>query len=72
MDTKFYRKRGPDEVIFRPYDVRGEMLTENGKPLTADAYLEYLSGVLPPKFIGSREYDKYVVAMKESWQGTRE
>jgi 1,2-phenylacetyl-CoA epoxidase catalytic subunit len=71
-DTKFYRKRGPDEVIFKPYNVRGEMLTENGKPLTADAYLDYLSTVLPPKFIGSREYDKYVVAMKEGWQGTRE
>jgi 1,2-phenylacetyl-CoA epoxidase catalytic subunit len=72
VDTKFFRKRGPDEVIFRPYDVRGEMLTENGRPLTADAYLKYLSTVLPPKFIGSREYDKYVVAMQEGWQGTRE
>ena len=68
-DIKFFRKRGPEEIIFRPYDVRGELLTEQGRPLTADGYLEYLSSRLPHKFIGSREYNKYVVAMREGWQG---
>ncbi|HMG36110.1 MAG TPA: Phenylacetic acid catabolic protein [Blastocatellia bacterium] len=67
-DMKFFRKRGPEEIIFRPYDVRGELLTENGKPLTAEGYLKYLSGKLPHKFIGSREYDKYVEAMREQWE----
>ena len=71
-DVKFFRKRGPDEVVFRPFDVRGELLTENGKPLTADGYLKYLSSALPSKFIGSREYDKYVEAMRENWQGSKE
>jgi hypothetical protein len=61
----FFRKRGDEEVIFKPYDVRGELLTEDGKPLSQDGYLRYLSTVLPPKFIASREYDKYVDQMRE-------
>jgi len=71
-DVKFFRKRGPEEIIFRPFDVRGELITRDGKPLTGDQYLSYLGGVLPPKFIGSREYDKYVLAMRENWQGSRD
>jgi hypothetical protein len=64
-DASFFRKRGPEEVIFKPYAVRGELLTEGGAPLSPDAYLRYLSTVLPAKFIGSREYDKYVAQMRE-------
>jgi len=64
-DASFFRKRGPEEVIFKPYAGRGELLTEGGAPLTPDAYLRYLSTVLPAKFIGSREYDKYVAQMRE-------
>ncbi|HYV04878.1 MAG TPA: Phenylacetic acid catabolic protein [Blastocatellia bacterium] len=66
-DTKFFRKRGPDEIIFRPYDVRGNLLTEDARPLSTEGYLRYLAGVLPEKFIGSREYDKYVTQMLEYW-----
>src|SRR5262249_2004585 len=64
-DSKFFRKRGPEEVIFKPYDARGALLTEAGKPLTQEGYLRYLSTVLPEKFIGSREYNKYVAQLKE-------
>ncbi|HXG67058.1 MAG TPA: Phenylacetic acid catabolic protein [Blastocatellia bacterium] len=64
-DTKFFRKRGLEEIIFRPYDVKGNLLTEGGKPLSVDGYLKYLTTVLPEKFIGSREYDKYVAALRE-------
>jgi benzoyl-CoA 2,3-epoxidase subunit B len=64
-DTKFYRKRGPDETIFKPYDVRGNLLTEEGQPLSSEAYLRYLATVLPEKFIGSREYHKYVTQMMD-------
>jgi benzoyl-CoA 2,3-dioxygenase component B len=64
-DLKFFRKRGPEEVIFKPYAIRGELLTERGAPLSPDEYLRYLSTVLPPKFIGSREYNKYVDQMRE-------
>lgn len=64
-DSSFFRKRGPEEIIFRPYDVKGQLLTENGTPLTAEGYLAYLSTVLPARFIGSREYNKYVDQMRE-------
>jgi len=64
-DSKFFRKRGPEEIVFQPYDVRGELLTRHGKPLSHEQYLEYLSTVLPARFIGSREYNKYVAQMSE-------
>jgi benzoyl-CoA 2,3-dioxygenase component B len=64
-DTKFFRKRGPEDVIFKSYDVRGELMTEGGKPLSPEGYLRYLSRILPPKFIGSREYQKYVGQMRD-------
>lgn len=64
-DLKFFRKRGPEEIIFKPYAIRGELLTESGAPLSPDEYLRYLSTVLPTKFIGSREYNKYVDQMRE-------
>jgi 1,2-phenylacetyl-CoA epoxidase catalytic subunit len=61
----FFRKRGDEEIIFMPYDVKGEMLKEDGKPISPESYLHYLSAALPPKFIGSREYDKYVEQMRK-------
>ena len=64
-ERNFFRKRGPEEIIFKPYDVRGQLLSEEGKPLSPDGYLRYLSTVLPSKFIGSREYNKYVDQMRE-------
>jgi len=64
-DNKFFRKRGPEEIIFQPYDVSGQLLTRDGRPLSSDEYLQYLSSVLPSRFIGSREYNKYVNQMRE-------
>ena len=64
-DVKFFRKRGPEDIIFKPYDVRGELLTEHGVPLTPHGYLRYLSTNLPSKFIGTREYNKFVDQMRE-------
>jgi benzoyl-CoA 2,3-dioxygenase component B len=64
-DSKFFRKRGPDEIVFQPYGVEGQLLTEDGRPLSPDGYLQYLSKVLPSKFIGSREYNKYVNQMRD-------
>jgi hypothetical protein len=65
---KFFRKRGIEEFVFMPYDVRGQLLTENGRPLTMDNYLRYLGTVLPARFIGGREYDKYVAQMREFYE----
>jgi 1,2-phenylacetyl-CoA epoxidase catalytic subunit len=59
-DTKFFRKRGLEEFVFQSYDVRGELLTDAGKPISPKEYLRYLATALPYHFIGSREYDKYV------------
>ena len=64
-DPKFFRKRGPEDLVFLPYDVRGEMLREEGKPLSGDGYLKYLATTLPQSFLGSREYNKYVEQMRE-------
>lgn len=66
-DRKFFRKRGPDDLVFKPYDVRGQLLTEDGRELSPDGYLRYLSTALPSKFIGSREYNKYVDQMREHY-----
>ncbi len=68
-DSKFFRKRGPEEIIFQPYGVDGQLLAEDGRPLSPDGYLQYLSTVLPSKFIGSREYNKYVNQMRDYYAG---
>jgi 1,2-phenylacetyl-CoA epoxidase catalytic subunit len=64
-DTKFFRKRGVEEFTFKPYDVRGSLLKEGGSDLSPQGYLRYLATVLPEKFIGSREYQKYVDQMHD-------
>ena len=58
-DSKFFRKRGMDEIVFMPYDVRGQLITENGKPIPGEAYLRYLEGVLPSYFVQDTEFDNY-------------
>ncbi len=61
--VKFFRRRGREEYVFKPFDVRGDLLTEDGKPYTSEKYLEYLTAALPHRFIGSREHRKFVDAM---------
>ena len=58
-DPKFFRRRGMQEIVFLPYDVYGNLLTENSKPVGAQAYLAYLKSVLPEYFIGTTEFAKY-------------
>jgi 1,2-phenylacetyl-CoA epoxidase catalytic subunit len=62
--NRFFRKRGPEEIVFQPYDVRGELLTMGGHPITPEQYVEYLKTVLPARFTVSREFAKYVEQMK--------
>lgn len=64
-DPKFFRRRGVEEIIFMPYNIRGELIIENNRPVSPEAYLHYLATVLPSRFIGSREYDKYVEHLLE-------
>ncbi|MGH9821892.1 MAG: Phenylacetic acid catabolic protein, partial [Blastocatellia bacterium] len=64
-DIKFFRKRGLDDVIFKPFDTRGNLITENGSAISKEKYLEYLDTVLPGHYIGTREYSKFVDQMNE-------
>ncbi len=58
-DSRFFRKRGMDEIVFMPYDVRGNLLTENGRQLSGEKYLAYLGTVLPASFVAGEEFRKY-------------
>lgn len=59
-DPKFFRKRGMQEVVFQPYDLNGNLLTEDGKPLPGEKYLEYLVKVLPDRYRSTDEFKQYV------------
>jgi len=63
--AKFFRKRGPEEVMFKPFDLRGNKLTKDGRDYSSEEYQEFLGQVLPSHYIGSREYDKFVSQMNE-------
>lgn len=62
-DMKFFRARGLDELVFMPYDVHGEMLTEDGKPIGSETYRDYLRTVLSPSYLENREFKKYEQAL---------
>lgn len=62
----FFRKRGLDEVAFQPYDVNGNLLTEDGKPLAAASYLDYLRKNLPEYYVNGSEFAKYEAALVAS------
>ena len=62
-DPKFYRKRGMEEVVFMSYDVYGNLITDNGKPVNGDRYLAYLGTVLPDYFLKTTEFAKYREAL---------
>ncbi|HYM62248.1 MAG TPA: Phenylacetic acid catabolic protein [Thermoanaerobaculia bacterium] len=57
--VKFYRKRGLDEVVYMPYDVNDNLLSENGRPISGEKYLAYLATVLPEHFLETAEFQKY-------------
>lgn len=58
-DVKFFRKRGMEEIIYMPYDVYGNLIAENGKPINGEKYLAYLETVLPDYFMKTGEFAKY-------------
>jgi hypothetical protein len=62
-DPKFYRKRGMEEIIFMPYDVYGNLIVENGKPVNGERYLVYLGTVLPDYFMKTKEFTSYREAL---------
>ncbi|HXG57870.1 MAG TPA: Phenylacetic acid catabolic protein [Thermoanaerobaculia bacterium] len=62
-DMKFFRKRGAEEIVFMPYDVYGNLLVEDGKPIAGEKYLEYLAKTLPDYFLATGEFSKYREAL---------
>jgi benzoyl-CoA 2,3-epoxidase subunit B len=58
-DVKFFRQRGMDDIVFLPFDVQGNMLTEDGQPISGEKYISYLEKVIPSYFIGTHEWNKY-------------
>jgi 1,2-phenylacetyl-CoA epoxidase catalytic subunit len=58
-DVKFFRRRGVEEIAWMPYDVNGNLLTENGRPISAERYLDYLHTVLPDYYVKGSEFAKY-------------
>src|SRR5438477_8743472 len=53
-DRKFYRQRGMEEVVYMPYDVYGNLITDGGKPVSGERYLAYLATVLPGYFMKTK------------------
>jgi len=62
-DMKFFRARGLEEIVFMPYDVHGELLMEDGKPISSEQYRAYLRTVLSPSYLENREFQKYEQAL---------
>jgi 1,2-phenylacetyl-CoA epoxidase catalytic subunit len=58
-NAKFYRQRGMEDVVYMPYDVTGNLLVEDGKPISGEKYLTYLATVLPDYFMKTKEFEKY-------------
>ncbi len=58
-DVKFFRQRGMEEVVYMPYDVCGDLMTENGRPVAGERYLAYLGSVLPDYFLRTPDFIRY-------------
>jgi len=62
-DVKFFRKRGLEELAYMPYDLSGNLMTENGKPVPGEKHLAYLRTVLPGYYLDSKEFIAYTGAL---------
>ncbi|MCE9581971.1 MAG: phenylacetate-CoA oxygenase subunit PaaI [Planctomycetes bacterium] len=57
--NKFFRRRGLAEYALLPFNMRGELITETGKPVGADAYFKYLDTQLPTTYLKCPDYAKF-------------
>ena len=48
-----------EEIAFMPYDVRGNLLLEGGRPISGEKYLQYLESTLPAYYVRDKEFGKY-------------
>jgi 1,2-phenylacetyl-CoA epoxidase catalytic subunit len=71
-DRRFFRFRGLQEFgdfrntgsdspgvgyVYLPYDLRGNLMTEGGKPIDRKDYADYLKTVLPERYMTSRHWE---------------
>lgn len=71
-DRRFFRIRGLAEFgdfrlpgtgfdgvgyVYLPYDLGGKLLTDGGRPIEREAYVEYLRSVLPERYMRSRHWE---------------
>jgi 1,2-phenylacetyl-CoA epoxidase catalytic subunit len=63
-DRRFFRRRGPEEYVFQPYDLQGNLITERGQPIAPEKYLEYLARVLPESYLASEDFRRYAEQLK--------
>ncbi len=71
-DRRFFRIRGIREYgdyrlpesdaagvgyVYLPYDIYGNLLSDNGRPIERPDYVEYLKTVLPERYIRSRHWE---------------
>ncbi len=71
-DRRFFRFRGLQEFgdfrnagsdspgvgyVYLPYDLRGNLMTEAGKPIDRTDYADYLKTVLPERYMTSRHWE---------------
>jgi hypothetical protein len=62
-DVKFFRKRGAEEIALMPFDVNGNLLTQDARPISGERYLQYLGTVLPDYYMKTTEFEKYREAL---------
>jgi len=62
-DIKFFRHRGLEELVFMPYDVDGNLLSEGGRPVTGEKYIAYLRSVLPDYYFRTTDFSRYSEAL---------
>lgn len=58
-DPKFFRMRGLDEIVYMPYDVNGELITEGGRPVAGEKYINYLKTTLPDYYTSFKDFISY-------------
>jgi len=53
-DAKFFRRRGPAEIVMQPYDLKGNLM-----PISSSQYIDYLAKVLPDRYRATDEFRRY-------------
>jgi len=65
-NMKFFRKRGLEEFVFKPFDLYGELITgAGGAAVGPDKHIEYLKTELPDTYFSDPEWKKFERQLRE-------